>query len=187
MTTVTSLTDPATQVNGQRPNLIRRGLWWALFGFVLLNLGTFWDHAWHARNDNHMHGLEVIHAHWLLILGSAVTFAGLLIAMPHRRIWGSKTRALVTVVFLGATADLFGQVVGNTMAILGTHDHSHDHAHDHAHLTVGELMEAVVFWSSQIGVVMVLVGLPVALIVTRRSKLPRSDVPEPRHTSGHAA
>jgi hypothetical protein len=61
----------------------RRSLWIALGGLVLGILGVGWDRAWHSRRaGSELAGpVEVLEAHWLMILGVVIIFVALVVAV----------------------------------------------------------------------------------------------------------
>lgn len=145
---------------------LRRALWWAVVGIGLEIPAVAWDYYWHTRvQEGGFGGWEhVREAHTPVFLATVLVFAAMMVAVRVVRAVGPWARVAVIAASAGATADLAGQLWDNTR---------------HAVLLESEAAHNV----STVGWVVLVVGLVLALVLTRRRRGAGGE-PAPAELSG---
>lgn len=132
---------------------VRRSLWTALGGLLLGILGMVWDRVWHSRHPDQLaSATEVLEAHWLMILGVFIVFVAL--AVAGRAVRQPRSAVVGTwIAFVGSVFMVTGFVWDSARHIGGTESPT-------AHAMI------------YAGFVVVVIGLPVALALTRHVESP---------------
>lgn len=133
---------------------IRLAFWIALGGLVLGLSGVVWDGIWHNRHPGELAGVrELFEAHWLIIVGILIIFGALSTAV--RSVSQPRSSAISTwIAFVGSVSMVVGLAWDSARHVQGAESPS-------AH--------AMVYG----GLILVVVGLPAALVLGRHLREPR--------------